>query len=54
MLKKKKKIVEKTLYEKKNFHLSVFVLLTHQTAKTHKKKKKSAKNFRKNISFQYF
>ncbi len=53
---KKKKIVEKTLYEKKKkCHLCVFVLLTHQTAKTQKKKKKkSAKIFSKNIYFEYF
>ncbi len=52
---KKKKSWKKLYMEKKMRHLSVFVLLTHQTAKTHqKKKKKSAKKFSKNIYFEYF
>ncbi len=51
----KKKILEKSLYEKKTCHLSVFGLLTHQTAKTHqKKKKKHQQKTSKNISFEYF
>ncbi len=51
---KKKKCGKNCIWKKKTRHLSVFVLLTHQTAKMHKKKKKSAKNFSKNIYFEYF
>ncbi len=42
---KKKKNRGKNYIKKKTCHLSVFVLLTHQTAKTHKKKKNSLKIF---------
>ncbi len=50
--KKKKKSWKKLYMKKKTCHLSVFVLLTHQTAKTHKKKKQQKTS--KNISFEYF
>ncbi len=54
--KKEKEKSWKKLYmeKKKTRHLSVFVLLTHQTAKTHKKKKKISKKLQEKYFFSVF